>query len=159
MAMVLSAIKNGEQLSTISPPSQLMLGKDEEFIYSWRNVSAQALNKKKKFSGHSTGGSYRLSKKITLRHTQHRGKPILYEEWDPIGVGDLAITNKHLYFLGHHEAKDAKERLSNVTSLDPTDDGFIVNINLQSRPAYQFSLNSNKTAWLASNIILNAQQI
>jgi hypothetical protein len=159
MAMVLSAIKNGEKLVKINSPSQLMLTNDEVFIYSWENVSTHALNTKKKFSGHSTGGSYRLSKKITLRHTQHRGKPILYEEWDPIGIGEIAITNKHLYFLGYHDAKDVKERLSNITSLDPTDDCFIVNINLKSRPAYQFSFNSNTTAWLASNIILNAQRI
>ena len=156
MAVTLNQLKKG-QVPDNSPPSGLMLRRGEEFLYSWSNVKGHALNIKRKYKGGSTGGTYRLTKKFSLRHSQFRGRPVSYSEWDSIGSGELTITNKNLYFLGYGKSRDVKEKLSNVISLDPTDDGFIVNIDLKTRPAYRFSMQSSKIAWMASNIILNAQ--
>ena len=149
---------NQGKLPNADPPSGLIMNKGEKFIYSWGAVNCHALNIKTRFRGRSTGGSYRLSKKINLRHTEHRGKPISYSEWKRIGKGELAITNKHLYFLGYGETRDIKERLSQVISLEPVNDGFIVNINLKTRPAYRFEMNSND-AFMASNFLMGAQEI
>jgi len=148
---------NQGKLPDTEPPTGIIMNKGEKFIYSWASVSCHALNIKTKFRGRSTGGSYRLSKKISLRHTEHRGKPVSYSEWKRIGKGELAITNKHLYFLGYGESRDIKERLSKVISLEPVSDGFIVNINLKTRPAYRFEMNSGE-AWMASNFLMGAQE-
>ena len=156
MAITLNKLKKG-QAPDNSPPSSLMLTKGEKFLYSWSNIGGHALNVKKKYKGSSTGGSYRLTKKFSLRHNQFRGKPVIYSEWDSIGSGELTLTNKYLCFLGYGKTRDIKEKLSSIISLDPTDDGFIVNIDLKTRPAYRFSMQSSKIAWMASNIILNAQ--
>lgn len=158
MGMVLTDLKAGKMPSS-TPPSNLVLSKNEKYIFSWNNVNGHALNIKKRFKGHSTGGSYRLTKKFSVRHNQFRGKPVIYSEWNQIGNGTLALTNEHLYFLGYGSSRDVKERLSKVISLDPTENGFIVNINLKSRPAYRFTMQSRNIAWMASNFILNAQSL
>ena len=59
--------------------------------------------------------------------------------------------------MGYGETRDIKERLSKVISLEPVSDGFIVNINLKTRPAYRFEMNSGE-AWMASNFLMGAQE-
>lgn len=152
----LHKIKNGIDTDA-DPPPGLMLTKGERFLLSWP-ATCHALNIKTKFRGRSTGASYRLSRKFTIRHTEHRGKPISYAEWKKIGGGVLAVTNKHLYFLGSGSVRDMKERLSNVTSLDPTNDGFIVNLSLKTRPALRFEM-SEKQAFFATNVLMLAQSV
>ena len=90
-------IKNGIETDATAP-SGLMLKKGERFLLSWP-AACHALNIKTKYKGRSSGGSYRLSRKFTIRHTEHRGKPVSYAEWNKIGDGVLAVTNKHLCFL------------------------------------------------------------
>jgi hypothetical protein len=152
----LHKIKNGIETDADAPQG-LMLAKDERFLYSWP-ATCHALNIKTKFKARSTGGSYRLSRKFTIRHTEHRGKPVSYAEWKEIGRGTLAVTNKHLYFLGSGSVRDMKERLSNVISLDPTNDGFIANLSLKTRPALRFEMNE-KHAFFATNVLMLAQSV
>ena len=141
-------------------PAGLFLNKNETFIYSWDSVQCSTLNVKTRYRGRSTGGSYRVGKKFTIRHSEHRGRPVSYSEWNDQGWGVLAVTNKHLFFLGDGDAGDVKERFSSVSSLDPTSDGFIVNLNLKTRPAVRFTLEgSSRDAWFASNIILAAPSL
>jgi len=140
------------------PPTGLMLNKNETFIYSWDSVRCSILNVKTRFRGRSTGGTYRISKNFSLRHTEHRGEPVPYTEWKDIGSGILSVTNKHLIFLGGK--RDVKERFTNISSLDPTSDGFIVNLSLKTRPAVRFTMSgSSRDAWFASNVILKAPSV
>ncbi len=141
----------------IQPPAGLMLNKNETFIYYWGSVQCSTLNVKTKFRGRSTGGSYRISKKFSIRHTEHRGRPVSYSEWNNKGSGVLAITNKHIFFLGDGDKGDVKERFSRISSIDPTSDGFIVNLDLKTRPAVRFTISgTSRDAWFASNIVLAA---
>jgi len=149
-------IKNGIETDADAPPG-LMLKKGERFLLSWP-TTCHALNIKTKYKGRSSGGSYKLSRKFTIRHTEHRGKPVSYAEWNKIGGGVLAVTNKHLCFLGSGSTRDMKERLSNVISLDPTNDGFIVNLSLKTRPALRFEM-SEKQAFFATNALMLAQSV
>ena len=90
--------------------------------------------------------------------TKHRGEPVAYTEWKDIGSGNLSVTNKHLIFMG--DKRDVKERFSNISSLDPTSDGFIVNLSLKTRPAVRFTMSgSSREVWFASNVILKAPSI
>ena len=159
-AQILFELKKGILPKDRQPPAGLMLNKNETFIYSWDSVQCSTLNVKTKFRGRSTGGSYRLAKNLTIRHTEHRGRPVSYSEWNSKGSGVLAVTNKHLFFLGDSDAGDVKERFSSVSSLDPTSDGFIVNLTLKTRPAVRFTLEgTSRYAWFASNIILAAPSL
>ena len=145
-------------LPEMQPPTGLMLNKNETFIYSWDSVRCSILNVKTRFRGRSTGGTYRISKNFSLRHTEHRGEPVAYTEWKDIGSGILSVTNKHLIFLGGK--RDVKERFTNISSLDPTSDGFIVNLSLKTRPAVRFTMSgSSRDAWFASNVILKAPSV
>ena len=145
-------------LPEMQPPTGLMLNKNETFIYSWDSVRCSILNVKTRFRGRSTGGTYRINKNFSLRHTEHRGKPVAYTEWKDIGSGILSVTNKHLIFLG--DKRDVKEKFSNISSLDPTSDGFIVNLSLKTRPAVRFTMSgSSREVWFASNLILKAPSI
>ena len=145
-------------LPDTTPPTGLMLNKNETFIYSWESVRCSILNVKTRFKGRSTGGTYRIAKNFSLRHTEHRGEPVAYTEWKDIGSGILSVTNKHLIFMG--DKRDVKERFSNISSLDPTSDGFIVNLSLKTRPAVRFTMSgSSREVWFASNVILKAPSI
>ena len=142
-------------LPNIQAPAGLMLNKNETFIYSWNSVRCSILNVKTRYRGRSTGGTYRISKNFSIRHTEHRGKPVAYTEWKDVGSGILLVTNKHLIFLG--DVRDVKERFSKISSLDPTSDGFIVNLSLKTRPAVRFTMSgSSRDVWFASNMILKA---
>ena len=145
-------------LPEMQPPTGLMLNKNETFIYSWESVRCSVLNVKTRFKGRSTGGTYRIAKNFSIRHTEHRGEPVAYTEWKDIGSGILSVTNKHLIFMG--DKRDVKERFSNISSLDPTSDGFIVNLSLKTRPAVRFTMSgSSREVWFASNLILKAPSI
>ena len=145
-------------LPEMQPPTGLMLNKNETFIYSWESVRCSILNVKTRFKGRSTGGTYRIAKNFSIRHTEHRGEPVAYTEWKDIGSGILSVTNKHLIFMG--DKRDVKERFSNISSLDPTSDGFIVNLSLKTRPAVRFTMSgSSREVWFASNVILKAPSI
>ena len=69
----------------------------------------------------------------------------------------MVLTNNHLFFLLDGQGRDVKEMLKNIISIDPLEDGFIVNTSLQTRPAHRFSMDDQNVAWIASNFILNAQ--
>jgi len=149
-------LKNDLELNKIDLPSGILLQKNEIPIMNIYNVSCHLLNVKTKYRGRSTGGSYRLSSKLTIRHSEHRGRPISYSEWDRAGTGDLILTNKHLYFLGDGSARDHKEKLSSIISFDPTSDGFIVNLNFKTRPAVRFQMDERE-AFYCTNMLSLAQ--
>ena len=158
-ARTLYELKQGKLIQR-KPPTGLFLNKNETFIYSWASVRCSTLNVKTKFKGRSTGGSYRIAKNFSIRHTEHRGKPIAYTEWTSKGYGVMAVTNKHLFFLGDGDKGDLKERFSSISSIDPTNDGFIVNLTLKTRPAVRFTLaGTSRDAWFASNIIMMAPSL
>jgi hypothetical protein len=151
---------NQGKLIQRKPPIGLFLNKNETFIYSWASVKCSTLNVKTKYKGRSTGGSYRISKNFSIRHTEHRGRPINYTEWTDKGYGVMAVTNKHLFFLGDGDKGDVKERFSSISSIDPTSDGFIINLTLKTRPAVRFTLSgTSRDAWFASNIIMMAPSL
>ena len=158
MGSMLRLLKTGRGSDIpTKPPSDIILSKNEKHIYTWNNVNAHTLNKKIKYRGRSTGGTYRVSKDFSIRHTEHRGKPVSYDEWVKIGRGRMVLTNNHLFFLLDGQGRDVKEMLKNIISIDPLEDGFIVNTSLQTRPAHRFSMDDQNVAWIASNFILNAQ--
>jgi len=144
----------------MKPNSEIMLSKNEEFIFRsekpWR---ASILSIKTKYKGHSTGASYQLTKNTRIRHSQHRGRPVQYEEWQSVGYGEIAITNKYFYFLGSANHKDLKERLSSVSSVETLDAGIILNTNLKTRPAIMLTASDDSDPWMASNILTLAQSL
>ena len=99
-------LKNNIKLNEVSLPSGILLQKNENPIMSFKRIGCYSLNIKTKYRGRSTGGSYKLSSKLIIRHSEHRGRPISYSEWDFIGNGQLVLTNKHIYFLGDGSARD-----------------------------------------------------
>ena len=149
-------IKNDLELNKIDLPPGILLQKNEIPIVHITNVKCHFLNIKTKYRGRSTGGSYRLSSKLTIRHSEHRGRPVSYSEWDSVGGGELVLTNKHIYFLGNGSARDHKEKLSNIISYDPTSDGFIVNLNFKTRPAVRYQMNEHD-AFYCTNMLSLAQ--
>jgi len=156
-ARQLHQLKSGE-LIPVDPPTGLMIGKGEKFIYAWPSVTCYSLNVKTRYKGSSTGGSYRLTGRFSIRHSQHRGRPVSYSEWKQVGSGLLAITNKNLIFSGEGSTPDRRESLSKIISVDPADDGFIVNTNLKTRPALRISMDKDD-AWYASNMLVMAQSV
>ena len=146
--------------SCLQPNSQIMISKGEEFIFKSSLLWAGAiLNVKTRYSGHSTGASYQLTNKTRIRHSQHRGQPIQYDEWNKIGFGEIAITNKHFYFLGTSDSRDLKERLSSITSVETLDQGLILNTNLRTRPAIMISTSELTESWMVGNILTMAQSL
>ena len=149
-------LKNDLELNKIDLPPGILLQKNEHPIVHIANVKCHHLNIKTKYRGRSTGGSYRLSSKLTIRHSEHRGRPVSYSEWDLVGRGELVLTNKHIYFLGEGSARDHKEKLGNIISYDPTSDGFIANLNFKTRPAVRYQMNEHN-AFYCTNMLSLAQ--
>ena len=150
----------GLGFSCMQPNSQIMISKGEEFIFRSNLLCAGSiLNVKTRYAGHSTGASYQLTKKTRIRHSQHRGKPIQYDEWNRIGFGEIAITNKHFYFLGTSDSRDLKERLSSITSVETLNKGLILNTNLKTRPAIMINTSELTESWMIGNILTLAQSL
>ena len=146
--------------SCLQPNSQIMISKGEEFIFKSSLLWAGSLlEEKTRYAGHSTGASYQLTNKTRIRHSQHRGQPIKYDEWSNIGYGDIAITNKHFYFLGTSDSRDLKERLSSITSVETLDTGLILNTNLRTRPAIMINTSELTASWMVGNILTMAQSL
>lgn len=149
-------LKNDMDLNEIDLPPGILLQKNESPIVHITNVKCHLLNIKTKYRGRSTGGSYRLSSKLTIRHSEHRGRPVSYSEWDLVGRGDLVLTNKHIYFLGDGSVRDHKEKLTSIISYDPTSDGFILNLTFKTRPAVRYQMNEHD-AFYCTNMLSLAQ--
>lgn len=145
-------LKNNIKLNEVSLPSGILLQKNENPIMSFKRIGCYSLNIKTKYRGRSTGGSYKLSSKLIIRHSEHRGRPISYSEWDFIGNGQLVLTNKHIYFLGDGSARDHKEKIASIISFDPTSDGFIINLNFKTRPAVRYKMDQH-SAFYCTNML------
>ena len=142
------------------PNSQIMISKEEEFIFKSNLLwGGAALDVKTRYAGHSTGASYQLTKNTRIRHSQHRGQTIKYDQWNKIGFGEIAITNKHLYFLGTSDSRDLKERLSSISSVETLDKGLILNTNLKTRPAIMINTSTVTESWMVGNILTMAQSL
>ena len=150
----------GLPYSCLQPNSQIMISKGEEFIFRSNLLwGGSVLDVKTRYAGHSTGASYQLTKKTRIRHSQHRGQPIRYEKWNKIGFGEIAITNKHFYFLGTSATRDLKERLSSISSVETLDKGLILNTNLKTRPAIMINTSEQTESWMVGNILTMAQSL
>ena len=150
-------LKNNHELNEVSLPAGIMLQRNEQPIMSFNDVGCYSLNIKTKYRGRSTGGSYRISSRLTVRHSEHRGRPINYSEWDNIGKGKLVLTNKHIYFLGDGQARDHKEKINSIISFEPTSDGFIVNLNFKTRPAVRYKMDEH-CAFYCTNMLSMAEK-
>ena len=142
------------------PNTQIMISKGEEFIFrSDLTWYAATLDVKTRYAGHSTGASYQLTNKTRIRHSQHRGQAIQYDQWNKIGFGEIAITNKHFYFLGSSDSRDLKERLSSISSVETLDKGLILNTNLKTKPAIMINTSQLSDSWMVGNILTIAQSL
>lgn len=98
-----------------------LIQKSEVIIWIFQNVSFYEQRTKTIYEGRSASVSFRIAKGLYYRTGAFRGNPVQVSEMRPIGVGLLAISNKHLYFSS--AAKSLKIPFNKILTLNPYEDG------------------------------------
>ncbi len=101
-----------------------LLQKGEVVVWSWPRVPVYEHKTKAEFVGGSQGASIRIAKGVYWRVGAVKGTRVEHEVRHPLGVGPLAVTNRHIYYLA---GKDSQRiRLDKIVSINPIAGAVIV---------------------------------
>jgi hypothetical protein len=130
------------------------LQRGERIIWIFNGVSYQTVRSRTQYVGASHGVSLRIMKGVYYRVGAHKGErvqtPYLSEE----GRGDLAVTDRAVYFLS--PGKVVKIPATKIVSIKPYSDGIeIIRDAATAKP--QFFLLDD--AWFAANLISRLNRI
>jgi len=103
--IILGALADGKVVEEYSRELDRMfpdfkLGKTESLLYVFPGVRYLERVTRRKVQGRSAGTSVRLMKGVSVRVGQSTGTPVEYEEVVARGVGDLAVSTRHVFFRG-----------------------------------------------------------
>jgi hypothetical protein len=113
------------------------LKEDERIIILFNNISLSEPTKIRK--GTHFGTSIRISKGLWIR--PGRFKSHSNEKIKEIDSGKLIITNQRIIFLGENRNKNIS--LKNIISLEPCDEGIIINRSNYSKTEYFKGINNS----------------
>lgn len=122
-AIILKDLQKGifpQQLLTVP----IILGKGEVPLWTYQNVTMFQEKITREYKGGNHGLSFRLIKGVTYRTGSFKGKPIEKSSMEIIGVGELVVTNKHLFF--HCPTYSVKIPYSKLIGITPYSDGIEV---------------------------------
>ena len=96
------------------------LGKTESLLYVFPGVSYLERVTRRKVQGRSAGTSVRVMKGVSVRVGRSTGTPVEYEEVVARGVGDLAVSTRHVFFRG--DRRSFRIHMNKVVSVGCGDD-------------------------------------
>ena len=76
----------------------VMLARDEAPLWVYDNITMLQEKITREYVGGSRGMSYRICKGLTYRTGSFKGHPVERSFMETIGIGQLVITNKNLFF-------------------------------------------------------------
>lgn len=99
----------------------VMLTRDEAPLWVYSNVTMLQEKITREYVGGSRGMSYRICKGLTYRTGSFKGHPVERSFMETIGIGQLVVTNKNLFF--HCPTASVKIPYKKLVGVTPYSDG------------------------------------
>lgn len=152
-AEVLSDILNGRTPTpkvTIAGDFPFMLGKNEHFVWLFRNITLHQQKVRKEYVGRSRGVSVRIMKGVYYRTGGFRGHPVETTFMQKMGIGSVCLTDKHIYFASPE--KSLKIPYAKILSVESYSNGIgLQKDGANDKPIFLEGLDS----WFTYNVIAN----
>ena len=130
------------------------LQKSEILIWYWGKAKAFTQKTIKKWVGGSRGISFRIMKGVYYRLGNTKGNSYPVDVVEDIGVGPLAITNKHIFFQG--KSKIIRLKLDKIIGLERCSDGVI--LHQEGERKKPIAITVDEDPWFLINCIANAEK-
>jgi len=140
----LQQLSNGTITIPTHTNTNIVLGPNEQFIFSISDVIFSEPRAIRETSGLYGGPSIRVAKGMTWRLGKFKSKSESHEELRNIDTGTLTITNKRLIFTG--AVKNVNIELKKILSIEPYEDGISLNKEGKERPGYFTNIDKQKIA-------------
>lgn len=126
----------------------VMLARDEAPLWIYDNVTMLQEKITRQYVGGSRGMSYRICKGLTYRTGSFKGHPVERSFMETIGVGQLVITNKNLFF--HCPTASVKIPYKKLVGVTPYSDGLEVHKE-EAKP--KRTVFQGFDAWFVMNVL------
>ena len=135
---------------TIAGDFPFMLGKAENLVWLFRNITLHQQKVKREHVGGTRGVSVRIMKGVYYRTGGFKGHTVETSYMQRIGVGSVCLTDKHLYFSCPE--KSLKIPYSKILSVESFSNGVsIQKYGANDKPIFLEGINS----WFTYNVIAN----
>lgn len=153
---VLVQLLNGQQPTpqiTVAGSLPFMLGKDENLIWVFRNITLHQQKVRREYKGRNRGFNIRICKGVYYRTGGFKGTPIETTYMHKVGIGMVCLTTKHLYFSSPE--KSIKIPYDKILSVETYSNGVgIQKDGANDKPIFLEGLNS----WFTYNVIANLKK-
>ena len=135
---------------TIAGDFPFMLGKTENLIWLFRNITLHQQKVRREYVGRSSGVSVRIMKGVYYRTGGFKGHPVETTVMQRVGVGSVCLTDKNLHFSSPE--KSLKIPYSKILSVESYSNGVgLQKDGVNDKPIFLENINS----WFVYNVIAN----
>lgn len=139
-----------KQIITVAGNFPFILAKNETLIWLYRNIILHEQKTKRDYVGRSRGLNIRVAKGVYYRIGGFKGSPIEKNYMQKIGIGNVCLTDKNLYFSSME--KSLKVPYEKIISIESYSNGIgIQKDGANSKPIFLEGISS----WFAYNVIAN----
>jgi hypothetical protein len=124
--------------------------KNEKLVWLFQNVEYYEEKSRRRFEGGSRGVSVRIAKGMYYRVGGFSAHPVVTQETVHIDTGQLAVTNKHLYFAGDRKA--FKLPYNKIVAFNPFNDGIGIQRDAMTSKPQSFQTGDG---WFTYNLVVN----
>ena len=127
-----------------------LLGKGENLIWLFRNITLHQQKVQREYVGRTHGMSFRVMKGVYYRTGGFKGHPVETTIMQRIGTGSVCLTDKNLYFASPE--KSLKIPYSKVLSIECYSNGIgLQKDGASDKPMFLEGINS----WFTYNVMAN----
>ncbi len=127
-----------------------LLGKGENLIWLFRNITLHQQKVQREYVGRTHGMSFRVMKGVYYRTGGFKGHPVETTIMQRIGMGSVCLTDKNLYFASPE--KSLKIPYSKVLSIESYSNGIgLQKDGASDKPMFLEGINS----WFTYNVMAN----
>ena len=124
--------------------------KGETIVWLFHGVKYFEERSRRQYEGGSHGVSLRVAKGVYYRVGSFRAQPVVTQETVHVDTGQLAVTNKHIYFAGDRKA--FKLPFNKIVAFTPYDDGIGIQRDAMTAKPQSFLTGDG---WFTYNLIVN----
>lgn len=133
------------------------LMKNERVAWVFQNVEYYEEKTYKHFEGGSAGVSVRIMKGVYYRTSAFKGYPVVETQREKVDTGALALTDKHLYFIGRQ--KNFRIKYDKIVNFKPYSDALGIQKDLQTAKPQLFIFDADDDGGFAFNLVSNLSRL
>ena len=130
------------------------LQKTEQLVWVFPGTEYYEDKTRREFVGGSKGTSVRVARRVYLRASSFKGRPVERTETVHVGTGVLGVTTRHLYFSGG--GKSLRIPYTKIVSFDPYSDGLGIHRDAATAKPQRFVTGYG---WFTYNLVANLAQM